>query len=152
MAILNFSINGESFDDRQLRLKSKKFDLNLHNTNNKDKAKNFNHAIYSIDYLSKVDCYVSQLNALLHKAAADEGISVVWLSITVTGHLAPLIAQKNNRKKDVRNIDITVKIFARAKESQLQRILFNARKSAPPFENNKQTQVNYSINSVIHLN
>lgn len=150
MAILNFSIKGESFDDRQLKLRSKKFDLNL---NNNIKAKSYNHAIYSIDYLSKVDAYVHQLNTLLHKAAADEGITVDWLSITVTGHLAPMIAaQKNARNKDVRSIDITVEIFAGAKENQLQKILFNARKSAPPFENNKHTQVNYSINSVVHLN
>jgi len=147
MALFSFSIKGESFHAGRLESKTRKFDLD---NNNRHTARSIDHTVSSVAFFSRIDELAELLNRNLYAIAAADDIVIESLRINITGNIVH--ETTGRKKKSFSNIDISVGIMSGADNKAISGLVAKARARTQAAKPIKNTKLNYSFNSIVHLN
>lgn len=148
MATLSFSFAGESINAAKLESKVRKFELQFENP----AYAGLNRATpYPIEYFYSIDRYAENLSEAIHLSAAELGVTIGNLAISIVGHINT--KQRNSRQELFNKVDVALAITADATDAVLNEVLQLARELNPVDDLVfNEVQFNYSLNTIIHLN
>lgn len=149
MSTLSFSVTGESHNATKFEAKARNFSFIV---DEPEALGGNNHGPNPVEYL--LGSYAGCLNVVVHIVAAEEGVQINKLNISIDGDLDPakFVGQPGFNRAGFQQINVTLDVDANADDAAINKIIGIAKNRCPINDNlSNVTQINYAVKKNLAL-